>query len=69
MEHRKDDEVWVQLATRIPKPLHRELRLHCVSYETFLGDFVIGAIREKLAKSGGGAEARKRTAYRREHRD
>jgi hypothetical protein len=64
MEHRKDDEVLVQLATRIPKPLHRELRLHCVSYETLLG-----AIREKLAKSGGGAEARKRKAYRREHRD
>jgi hypothetical protein len=33
-------------------------------------DFVTRAVREKLAKSGGGAEATKRKAYRlREHRD
>lgn len=24
-----EDEPWVQLATRIPKSLHRELKLHC----------------------------------------
>jgi hypothetical protein len=69
MEHRKDDEFWVQLATRIRKPLHRELRPHCVSSETLPRDFVIGAIREKLARSGGAREATKRKAYRlREHR-
>ena len=45
--------VWVQLATRIPKSLHRELRLHCVNVDTSLMDFVVKAIEEKLAGSGG----------------
>jgi hypothetical protein len=52
MEH-GDDEAWVQLATRIPKPLHRKLRLHCVTTEITLTDFVTMALREKLAGSGG----------------
>jgi hypothetical protein len=33
--------VWVQLATRIPKSLHRELRLHCVTVDTSVMDFVV----------------------------
>jgi len=45
--------VWVQLATRIPKPLHRELKLHCVTAETSVMDFVVKALEEKLARSGG----------------
>ena len=45
--------VWVQLATRIPKPLHRELKLHCVTAEKSVMDFVTKAIEEKLARSGG----------------
>jgi hypothetical protein len=54
--------VWVQLATRIPKPLHRELKLHCVTAETSVMDFVVKALEEKLARSGrapkrGGAKA------------
>ena len=27
----KTEEVWTQLATRIPKELHRRLKLHCVT--------------------------------------
>jgi hypothetical protein len=50
MEHRKD-EPWVQLATRIPKPLQRELQLHCVRADIKLMDFVTAALREKLARS------------------
>jgi hypothetical protein len=43
--------VWVQLTTRIPKALHRELKLHCVTAETPVMDFVTKAIEEKLARS------------------
>jgi hypothetical protein len=55
--------VWVQLATRIPKSLHRELRLHCVTVGTSVMDFVVKAIEEKLAGPGGRpAKARGKTA-------
>jgi hypothetical protein len=45
--------LWVQLATRIPKSLHRDLKLHCVTVDTSVMDFVVKAIAEKLAGSGG----------------
>jgi hypothetical protein len=45
---RETTEAWTQLATRIPKPLHRELKLHCVTAETSVMDFVTKAIEEKL---------------------
>ena len=48
-----EDEVWVQLATRIPKPLHRELKLHCVQSDTSVMEFVVRALEEKLAKAAG----------------
>jgi predicted HicB family RNase H-like nuclease len=50
--------VWVQLATRIPKPLHRELKLHCVMAETSVMDFVVKALEEKLTRSGGASKRR-----------
>jgi predicted HicB family RNase H-like nuclease len=53
----KTGEAWTQLATRIPKPLHRQLKLHCVQAETSVMDFVIQAIEEKL-----GRKAKKRKA-------
>ncbi len=43
----------VVLATRLPKQLHRKLKLHCVVHEITIMDFVIQAIREKLAREGG----------------
>jgi predicted HicB family RNase H-like nuclease len=49
---KRDDEVWVQLATRIPKPLHRQLKLHCVQSDSSVMGFVVSAIEEKLSKSG-----------------
>ena len=48
---RREEFVWVQLATRIPKALHRELRLHCVYQEIRLMDFVWKALEEKLARA------------------
>ena len=47
------DAVWVQLATRIPKDLHRQLKLHCVQSDMSVMDFVVAALEGKLAKSGG----------------
>ena len=55
-----DDEAWALLAVRIPKPLHRELKLHCVtSYKTVMG-FVIQAVTEKLKREPGGMGVRRR---------
>jgi predicted HicB family RNase H-like nuclease len=48
------DEVWVQLATRIPKALHRDLKLHCVEAETSVMEFVTKAIEEKLRLPSAG---------------
>ena len=39
-----------QLATRIPKELHRRLKLHCVTNDTSLMDFVVEALKEKLGR-------------------
>jgi predicted HicB family RNase H-like nuclease len=47
----KEPVAWVQLATRIPKSLHREIKLHCVTIGTSVMAFVTRAIEEKLARS------------------
>ncbi len=47
----KTDEPWTQLATRIPKDLHRRLKLHCVTHDIALMRFVVEAIAEKLGRS------------------
>ena len=46
----KTDEPWTQLATRIPKELHRRLKLHCVTNDTSVMEFVVEAIEEKLGR-------------------
>lgn len=48
-EERKG-ETWSKLATRIPKDLHRRLRLHCVTEGVTMMEFVIRAIEERLAR-------------------
>ncbi len=48
-----DDEPWVQLATRIPKTLHRQLKLHCVQTDTSVMDFVVQSLEDKLGRAGG----------------
>ena len=48
---KREDEPWVQLATRIPKDLHRKLKLHCVESDTSVMDFVVQSLEEKLAKT------------------
>ena len=48
----KTEEVLTQLATRIPKELHRRLKLYCVTNDTSVMEFVVGALKEKLAREG-----------------
>jgi predicted HicB family RNase H-like nuclease len=54
-----EGEVWVQLATRIPKQLHRELKLHCVKADVSVMDFVVSALEDKLHREGRGRERRR----------
>ena len=49
----KDEEPWTQLATRIPKELHRRLKLHCVTHEIAVMHFVVEAVEEKLRRKRG----------------
>ena len=46
----KADEPVAQLATRIPKGLHRRLKLYCVTHEIAVQDVVSEAIEEKLGR-------------------
>jgi predicted HicB family RNase H-like nuclease len=55
-----NDEVWVQLATRVPKPLHRELKLHCVKSDVSVMAFVVEALTEKLQREPAGKAERRR---------
>lgn len=58
-EMAESDEAWVQLATRVPKRLHREVKLFCVRRDVRLMTFVVGAIREKLGRESRGDRGRK----------
>ena len=55
------NEAWVQLATRIPRRVHREMKLHCVSQEVSLMAFVVDALREKLAAADADQVGARRT--------
>jgi len=44
------EEPIAQLAARIPKDLHRRLKLYCVTHEIAVQDFVTQAIEEKLGR-------------------
>jgi predicted HicB family RNase H-like nuclease len=48
-----EEVVRTSLATRIPKALHRELRVYCVHAGISVMDFVTKAIEEKLGQSRG----------------
>ena len=48
-------EPWTQLATRIPKTLHRALKLHCVEADTSVMDFVTTSLQEKLRRDATGS--------------
>ena len=50
MARETTEEVLTQLATRIPKELHRRLKLYCVTHDIMLQHFVTEAIEEKLGR-------------------
>ena len=50
---REEEHVWVQLSVRIPRTLHKALRVHCTYAETSLMDFVSKALEEHLARARG----------------
>ena len=52
------EEPLTQLATRIPRELHRRLRVYCVTHDIILMHFVAAAIKEKLGPKRG---SKKRT--------
>ena len=54
----KEDDVLIQLATRIPKGLHRDIKLFCVHNGISVMEFVAAALEEKLRRSGGRAPRR-----------
>lgn len=45
----EQSDVWVQLATRIPKDLHRSLKLFCVQTDVSVMQFCVDALTNKLA--------------------
>ncbi len=45
-----DVEPWVQLATKIPKALHREVKLCAVRADVRVQEFVVAALRGKLER-------------------
>jgi predicted HicB family RNase H-like nuclease len=48
----KGDDILTQLATRIPKSLHREIKLYCVANGISVMEFVAAALEAKLRRSG-----------------
>lgn len=44
----ESNEIFVQLATRIPKSLHRALKMHCVTSDVSLMQYVINALGNAL---------------------
>ena len=47
-----DDEPWVQIATRISKPLHQAVRLYCVEKDILLMHFVAQALARDGRRAG-----------------
>jgi len=47
---KRHDVPLIQLATRIPKSLQRQVKLHCVSTDMIMMDFVAEAVEDRLAR-------------------
>jgi predicted HicB family RNase H-like nuclease len=56
----KEDDVLVQLATRVPRDLHRAIKLHCVGIGISVMEFVEAALATKLAREQKRSAKRKR---------
>lgn len=47
------EAAWIQLATRVPRVVHRAVKLACVHADVTVQVFVVAALREKLARDSG----------------
>jgi hypothetical protein len=56
---RSNGDVVVQLATRIPKTLARELKLHSVTVGISIADLVGRYIKDGMAREGGTVKQKK----------
>jgi hypothetical protein len=56
-----EDDILIQLATRIPKGLHRDIKLFCVHEGISVMEFVAAALEEKLRRSAVRAGRRSRS--------
>jgi predicted HicB family RNase H-like nuclease len=56
----KEDDVLIQLATRIPKALHREIKLYCVENGISVMEFVAAALEDKLKRDQGRGAVRRK---------
>ena len=43
----------VQLAVRVPKPLHHEVKLHCVENGLSMMDFIVAALEDRFLRVRG----------------
>jgi len=50
----KDADVLIQLATRIPRSLHREIKIHCVANGMSVMQFVALALEARLREPRNG---------------
>jgi hypothetical protein len=55
-----DDEPLVQLATRVPRRIVREVKAFCVRHDVRMQSFVRTALTEKLARARAGERSRSR---------
>jgi len=51
---------WVQLATRVPRDLHRRVKAHCIRADISMMAFVVRALEERLAREAGRKSERRR---------
>jgi hypothetical protein len=49
---RQASEPETQLSTRMPPALRQRLRVHCVTRDVTVTEFVVAAIRERLGRDG-----------------
>lgn len=56
----KEHAILVQLATRVPRDLHREIKLFCVGKGISVMDFVEAALTAKLERARRRPARRKR---------
>jgi hypothetical protein len=54
-----DQEIMVQLATRVPRHIARNVKQYCVRNDVRLQSFVRTALTEKLARGRAGAARRR----------